>query len=255
MICLENVSYSYADGFSLKSLSLKLNPGEILTLVGPNGAGKSTLIKLAAGHIKPFSGSITLEETPLAKLKSRDIAKRLAYLSQSGLQSQLPVEEIVLHGRFPHTPFPHHYGKCDQELAKKALKQMGIEHLAKRSFSALSGGERQKAMIAMALCQNAETILLDEPTAFLDPFHQIYLMEQLKALSVSGKSILCVLHDLPLALRFSDRIAVMENGELLTLDTPKNVLKNGILAKVFGIELLESGNGFYFYGDRKKDTE
>ena len=255
MICLENVSYSYAGGFALQNQSLELKQGELLTLVGPNGAGKSTLLRLAAGHIKPSGGSITLGMQPLTKLKSRDVAKKLAYLSQNGLQSQLPVDEIVLHGRFPHTPFPHRYGKDDQELAKKAMEQMGIAHLANRSFSTLSGGERQKTMIAMALCQNAETILLDEPTAFLDPFHQICLMEQLKVLSSSGKSILCVLHDLPLALRFSDRIAVMENGDLVALDTPKNILKSNVLTEVFGIELQKSANGFYFYADRKKDTE
>lgn len=255
MIRLENVSFSYSAGFQLEEISLELRRGELLSLVGPNGAGKSTLLKLASGQITPSSGSIYLESVNLSKSNAKKTAKDLAYLSQSSLRSDLPVEEVVLHGRFPHTAFPHRYGKKDRHLAQTAMEQMGLLSLAKRPLSTLSGGERQKAMIAMALCQNCQTILMDEPTAFLDPFHRICLMEQLKTLSQRGKSVLCVLHDLPLALRFSDRIAVMERGKLLSLDTPENTLQSGILTEVFGITMERSENGFYYYAERKNDTE
>lgn len=255
MIRMENVSFSYSSNFQLHEISLELKPGELLSLVGPNGAGKSTLLKLAAGQIAPLSGAVFLDDTPLSKSKSKQNAKALAYLSQKSLHTDLPVEEIVLHGRFPHTAFPHRYTREDRHLAKCAMEEMGLLPLAKRPLSTLSGGECQKTMIAMALCQSCQTILMDEPTAFLDPFHRICLMELLRSLAEGGKSILCVLHDLPLALRFSDRIAVMENGRLVSLDTPENTLNSGILTKVFGIKLERSENGFYYYADRKNDTE
>lgn len=255
MIRLENASFAYSAGFQLNEISLDLKRGELLSLVGPNGAGKSTLLKLAAGQITPSDGSVFLGDINLSSPKAKKIAQDLAYLSQTGLLSDLPVEEIVLHGRFPHAAFPHRYGKEDRRLAQIAMEQMGLLSLAKRPLSTLSGGEKQKAMIAMALCQNCQTILMDEPTAFLDPFHRICLMEQLKKLSQSGKSVLCVLHDLPLALRFSDRIAVMEKGRLVSLDSPENTMRSGVLTEVFDIVIERSENGFYYYADRKKDTE
>ncbi len=255
MIALSNVSYEYGSGFALRNVTLHLQQGQILSIVGPNGAGKSTLLKLAAGQITRSGGEISIENQRISQMDSREIAKKLAYLSQSGLRSDLTVEDVVLHGRFPHTPFPHQYGKKDREMARKAMEKMGLVPLAHRPLSSLSGGERQKAMIAMALCQNSGALLLDEPTAFLDPGQRMALMEELSLLAKEGKSILCVLHDLPLALRFSHRIAVMKNGQLLSLSTPEETLKSGILPRVFGIELGKSADGFYYYADRKNDTE
>ncbi len=255
MIRLSNASLHYSTGFCLEKVSLDVKHGELLSLVGPNGAGKSSLLKLAAGQIKAIDGEIFLNQKEISTCKKGEIAKEITYLSQTGLNSDLPVEEIVLHGRFPHTVFPHRYGKADREKANAAMEQMGLLSLAKRPLSTLSGGEKQKTMIAMALCQNSQTLLMDEPTAFLDPSHRIALMEELKALTARGKSVLCVLHDLPLALRFSDRIAVLENGNLLSVDTPENTLKSAVLTRVFGIELEKTDNGFYYYANTKNDTE
>lgn len=252
MISLSNVSFAYSGGFGLKDVSLTLNGGEFISIVGPNGAGKSTLLKLAAGQVSPREGSVEICEQSIMVLKPRDIAKKIAYLSQTGLNSDLPVEEVVLHGRFPHTSFPHRYGKKDREMAKAAMEKTGLLPFAQRPLSSLSGGEKQKAMIAMALCQNSKFLLMDEPTAFLDPSHRIALMEELARLADDGQGILCVLHDLPLALRFSHRIAVMRDGAIVSLDTPEKTLKSGILEKVFGIELGKSEDGFYYYKNKTK---
>lgn len=250
MIELSNVSYLYSSGFRLENVSLSLKKGEVLTIVGPNGAGKSTLLKLTAGQLIPTEGSVFISDRSLAKMTRGQIAKHLAYLSQSGLQSDLTVEDVVLHGRFPHKAFPYQYGKEDRALAAKAMEKMGLLPFSRRSLSTLSGGEKQKTMIAMALCQNSNSLLLDEPTAFLDPGGRISLMETLRGLSEEGKSILCVLHDLTLALRFSHRIAVMDTGRLLSLATPDETLASGILSRVFGVDLGRSDDGFYYYKNR-----
>ena len=252
MISLSNVSFSYSGRFALRDVSLSLNRGEFISIVGPNGAGKSTLLKLAAGQLSTTEGTVKIENHSIVEMKVRDIAKEIAYLSQTGLISDLPVEEVVLHGRFPHTPFPHRYGRMDREIAKAAMEKTGLLTFAERPLSSLSGGEKQKAMIAMALCQNSNFLLLDEPTAFLDPSHRVSLMEELTKLADDGKGILCILHDLPLALQYSHRIAVMQEGALVSFDTPEKTLKNGVLEKVFGIEVGKSTDGFYYYKNQTK---
>ena len=252
MIQFSDVSYRYPDGFGVEGITFEIKQGEILSLVGPNGAGKSTILKLAAGHLSPSRGNVTLFDRNLSRLSARRIAKEIAYLSQQGLRTDLSVEDVVLHGRFPHTVFPHLYGKKDRLLAQNAMKQMNLSDLATRSLSSLSGGERQKAMIAMALCQNCPAILMDEPTAFLDACASIRLMEELRSFSAKGKGILCVVHDLPLALRFSHRIAVINHGRIVSLETPEQTAKSGVLTDVFGIELAYSDDGFYYYGNIKK---
>jgi len=255
MITFDKVSFGYGTGFTLKDCTFTLQKGELVTLVGPNGAGKSTLLRLAAGQLTPRKGKIGIGNLAFENASQGNIAKAISYLSQSGLHSDLPVMDVVLHGRFPHTRFPHRYGDADREIATKAIRTMGLAELAHRPLSSLSGGERQKAMIAMALCQNCNTILMDEPTAFLDPRHRVALMETLSDLAKEGKSILCVLHDLPLALRFSRRIAVMKEGELICIETPEKLIQKGIFIDVFGIEIKKSTDGFFYYADAKKDTE
>ena len=186
-------------------------------------------------------------------MKARQIAKEISYLSQNGLVSDLTVEEVVLHGRFPYTAFPHRYGSDDRERARIAMEQMDLLPMSQLPLSSLSGGERQKAMIAMALCQDSKAIFMDEPTSFLDPYHRLTLMETLKSLSEQGKSVVCVLHDLPLALSFSDRIAVMEKGKTVFFGSSREALEGGALEKIFGIEVRQSKDGFYYYG-KKNDT-
>lgn len=252
MITLSNVFFEYPGGFGVKDISFTIERGEFISIIGPNGAGKTTLLKLAAGQLSPREGTVSLHNQRVSQMKARELAKEIAYLSQAGLKSDLTVEDVVLHGRFPHTSFPHVYGKRDRDLARNAMEKMGLLSFARRPLSSLSGGEKQKAMIAMALCQNSGALLLDEPTAFLDPSHRLTLMEELRAVTKSGKSVLCILHDLPLALRYSNRIAVMQEGKLVSLETPEQTMKSHVLTDVFGITMGKSEDGFYYYGDRKK---
>lgn len=251
MIRLEHISFSYGEGFSLEDISLEVRPKELISIVGPNGSGKSTLLKLCTGQLSPKEGSVFIRDERLSQMKARQIAKEISYLSQNGLVSDLTVEEVVLHGRFPYTAFPHRYGSRDREYARMAMEQMDLLPMSQLPLSSLSGGERQKAMIAMALCQDSKAIFMDEPTAFLDPYHRLTLMEKLKSLSDGGKSVVCVLHDLPLALQFSHKIAVMEKGKSIFFGTAQEALECDALTRVFGIEIKQSNDGFYYYGKKK----
>ena len=160
----------------------------------------------------------------------------------------MTVEQMVLHGGFPHLSYPRRYGEKDREVAFEALKQMGLDELAGRPLSSLSGGIRQKAYIAMALAQDTEYILLDEPTAYLDIYNQIELMNILKSLAQAGRGVVTVMHDLPLALEFSDGIAVINNGRIAACDTPENICTSGIVKEIFGTELRYSETeGTYYY--------
>ena len=148
----------------------------------------------------------------------------------------MTVEQMVLHGRFPYLQYPRRYTKKDREIVNSVMEQMNISEYAKYTLATLSGGMRQKAYIAMALVQNTDFILLDEPTTYLDISNQLELMKILRGLADNGKGIISVMHDLPLAFNFSDEIVVMNNGETVIHNTPKNVFASGVVKSVFGVD-------------------
>lgn len=237
MIELKGVCAGYGAKPVLRDLSLSLLKGGVTAVIGANGSGKSTLLKTVVGIIAPSSGEISIENMPAADLSRQEIARRVSYLAQGRNVPDLTVEQMVLHGRFPHLSYPRRYGRKDREIAGRALGQMGIAELSDRPLSTLSGGMRQKAYIAMALTQDTDYILLDEPTAYLDISGQLELMKILRGLAAGGKGVVAVLHDLPLAFSCSDRIAVLKDGGILLCDTPEAVCKSGAVRAVFGVEL------------------
>lgn len=229
MVELQHITAGYGGSPILHDISLSFPPGTLTAIVGPNGCGKTTLLKTAAGLLTPSGGTLQAPEP-----RSRHIA----YLPQTRPLPEMTALRLVLHGRFPWLPWPRRYGPGDDAIARSALRQMGVEDLAEQPLSALSGGTRQKVYLAMALAQDAGTILLDEPTSFLDIGAQLELMALLKDLASQGRAVAAVLHDLPLALSHADRIAVLEEGRLLTLDTPQSLCASGLLDRVFGIRIL-----------------
>ena len=243
MIELKNISAGYGGKTVIEQISLALQKGRLVSVVGPNGAGKSTLIKCAAGIMTPMSGEIFAEGKAAADFSRTEYARRVAYLPQGRNLPEMTVQQLVLHGRFPYLSYPRRYTAGDRKIAAEAMKRMGISELAERTLSSLSGGERQKAYIAMALAQDTDCILLDEPTTYLDIGHQLGLMNTLRAVADSGKSVAAVLHDLELAFGFSDEVAVMAGGRLLMCDTPQNVCRAGILPQVFGVDMEWEENG------------
>ena len=245
MIELKNISACYGNKKVIEQISLELPKNKLISIIGPNGAGKSTLIKTAAGIIEPLDGEILADGKNAAAFSRTEYARVVAYLSQGRNLNDMTVGQMVLHGRFPYLCYPRRYSADDRKIAAEAMKRMEIASLEERSLSTLSGGERQKAYIAMALAQDTDYILLDEPTTYLDIGHQLVLMNILRTLAENGKGIVTVMHDLPLAFSFSDAVAVMSGGRIIVCDTPENICAAGILPQVFGVDVETDKNGRY----------
>lgn len=237
MIELHNISSGYGEDAVIRNLSLTFRPGEITVIIGPNGCGKSTLLKTIVGILPLSEGEILLNGIPAGQLSTVQRARQVAYLPQNHRTPDISVLQLVLHGRFPHLTFPRRYRPADTDAARRAIRRMGLEKWENQPVNRLSGGMQQKAYIAMALAQEAETILMDEPTTFLDAAHQLQTMETARLLAREGKAVVMVLHDISLALRTADTIAVMEQGCLRKTGTPEEIFQGGLLPEVFGVEI------------------
>jgi len=249
MLEIRNLSAGYPGHPVLRDVSLTFPAGNLTVVAGPNGCGKSTLLKAIAG-ILPSTGEFFLEGTPLNPMSSRQRAQRVAFLPQSRSIPEITVRRLVLHGRFPYLHYPRQYSRADYAAADNALKALEISHLADRMLSTLSGGQRQKVYIAMSLAQDTPVVLLDEPTVFLDIAHQLQLMELAKDLAAQGKTVVLVLHDLTLALEHADRLAVMQDGSIVSIGSPEEVYHSGCLRDVFGVGTGRTqidGGWKYFY--------
>ena len=246
MIDIKNVSSGYGKNTILNDLSVSFEKGKLTAIIGPNGCGKSTLLKTALGIIPAKCGDIFIDGQNLSRVKRCEISRRISYLSQGHPLSDMTVEETVVHGRFPHLKYPKRYSARDREIARTAMERVGILCLAKKAVSSLSGGMQQIVYIAMALAQDTDYILLDEPNTYLDISHQIELMKLLGSLADSGKGLVAVMHDLPMAFSFSDEIAVMQNGRILRHGSAQQICASGILKTVFGVKMHRE-NGEYSY--------
>lgn len=235
MIKLQQISAGYGRNMVLDDLSLTFEKGQFTSIVGPNSCGKSTLLKAILGIIPLHSGNITVDGEQY--LTRKEIARKIAFLPQTKNTPDMTVEQLVLHGRFPHLEYPRRYGKKDYEIAFSAMEQVGIADYAKKPLYALSGGMRQTAYIAMALTQDTDYVLLDEPTTYLDISHQLDIMGILRTLTDNGKTILAVMHDLPLAFSFSDKILLLDHGKVVGHDTPQKICSQNLLTQVFGMSL------------------
>lgn len=256
MLELKRVSAGYWGSPVVRGVDLRFVPGRILVLAGPNGCGKSTLLRTALGLQPRLEGSILLDGVDLNALSPRQIAQKAAFMAQSRSVPDITAGRLVLHGRFPYLSYPRHYQKQDREIARQALQWTGGESLAERPMKELSGGQQQRVYLAMALAQNTETILMDEPTAFLDVRHQLEVMSLARRLADEGKAVVMVLHDLCLALRCADRIALVHDGRLLDYGKPEALYERGLLEKAFGVSLgrVRTAHGIqYYYGDIKEE--
>lgn len=247
MIKIDNISVGYGEVPVIKNTSFTVQKGQLISIIGANGAGKSTLLKAVTGIIPMLSGNIFIDDKNISDLAHKDIAKKIAYLAQGKVVPDMTVEQMVLHGRFPHLSYPRRYKDKDYKIAYSALEQMGISNLANKLMSSLSGGMRQNAYISMALTQATDYIMLDEPTTYLDISNQLELMQILRNLANNGKGIVTVMHDLPLAFTFSDKIAVLRDGIITACDTPDNICNNKIINKVFGVSLYYSKDKKSYY--------
>ncbi len=246
---LRQLRAGYGEHMVLDGIDLALRPGEVLALLGPNGSGKSTLIRAALGLLPLAGGQVLIDGADAAALPPRQRAQKAAYLPQTRPVPNITALRMVLHGRFPHLPYPRRFRQEDYAAAMAALEQADAACLARRPMPELSGGQRQRVYLAMALAQDAPTLFLDEPTAFLDVSHQLEVGRLAGQLARQGKAVVLVLHDLPLALSTADRLAVLDGGRLLAVDGPEALCADGILNSVFGIELgrVMTDRGWRYY--------
>ena len=235
-LTLSQVSVSLGATRAVADVSTTLHPGRLVALVGPNGAGKSTLLRAMAG-LQRATGTIHWQGQILGDLSPARRARLVGYLPQ-GHQTHwpLPVRDIVGLGRFAHgTSDPRRLSEADQIIVGKAMQAAGIDHLAERSATQLSGGEKARVALARVLAQQTPLILADEPTASLDPRYQLDVMALLKSMAQNGALVIAVTHDLDHAARFADDVMVLHQGRLVTSGPPDQTLNDGVLRDVFGL--------------------
>ena len=253
MLKIQNLTASYSGADAVKGVTFTVPKEKLTVILGPNGCGKSTLLKCLCGIHTPTAGSAELDGVDLLTLPRRDLARKVSYLAQSRAVPDITVERMVLHGRFPYLAYPRRYRREDVAAARAAMEQMGLSDLAHTPLANLSGGQRQKVYIAMALAQDTPLILMDEPTTYLDIRHQLHLMQEVSALKAKGKTALMVLHDLPHAFAAADKLVVMEGGRPVAEGTPGEVLASGCIERVFGVKLAkvetQRGPRYYLEGE------
>ena len=237
MIEIQDLCFSYGEKPFTDHLSLTLTDGTLTALIGENGSGKSTLLKLITGNEKSSLGNILLDGVNIRDMKKREIAHRLSYFPQSRPTPDMRVHELVMMGRYPFTNGFSSATKKDLALTEKAMEKMAVLPFADRNLQTLSFGERQRVYLAMLLAQDTKHTLFDEPTNFLDISAKFAMLDTLVDLKNEGKCVLCVLHDLSLAMRYADRLLVMKNGNLFADGTPDALYENGAIAKAFGVHL------------------
>lgn len=220
-IDLKNTSIGYRDGKKdivvVDGISASLSRGELVALIGRNGAGKSTLLRTLAGYQKPLSGTIEYDGTGASLLSLQELARKVSVvLTDTASVANMSVVELVSLGRTPYTNFWGTLENDDKKIVKQAMEMMGILPFAERNISMLSDGERQKCLISKAIAQQTSTILLDEPTAFLDFQSKVHLMQMLRRLAKEeDKAVLVSTHDLELALRIADRLWLVADGKVV----------------------------------------
>ena len=248
MLEITNLCAGYGRQTVLRELNLTIPEGQVTVIAGPNGCGKSTLLKALAG-ILPASGRVTLDGEDLTGLPQKALARKIAYLPQHRQVPEITAMGLVLHGRFPYLSYPRRYREEDRRIARESLEQMGVPDLEERKLPALSGGQRQKVYIAMALAQSTPVVLLDEPTTYLDIAHQLQTLEHARKLAAQGKTVVLVLHDLAMALEYADNLAVLSGSGLAAWGTPEAVFQSGVLDRVFGVHVrrTETAEGWKYY--------
>lgn len=233
MMELCHLAAGYHGQMVFEDVNAALLRGQLTMIIGRNGAGKSTLLKTMLGLLPCSSGHIVVDDQPLETMPLTKRAQRMAYVRQERNVPSMQVQQLVLHGRFPYLQWPRTYRPEDYRMAEKAMEQMGIHGYANRSLASLSGGERQKAYIAMALAQQADYLFFDEPASFMDLPSQQALTTIFHQLRDAGKGVIVVEHDLCHALEHADQLLVLHDHRLMFHGSPEAFLHTDLDLQVF----------------------
>lgn len=240
---VKNLCFSYNTKNILEDISFKVMEGEIVGILGPNGAGKTTLIRVIAGLLPPKKGEIRFKGINIRDIPQRERARRIAVLPQSEPPiDYLTVQEMVMLGRIPYFSLLRGAGKKDEEIVEKSLEMIGMRDFMYRKMGQLSGGERQKVLIARALAQQPQLLILDEPVVHLDLSHQLEILFLLKRLKEENLTIMLVIHDINLASYFSDKLLLLKGGRVFAFGEPSEVITRDNLREVFNIYALVRNN-------------
>ncbi|WP_312286107.1 ABC transporter ATP-binding protein [Terrisporobacter sp.] len=239
-IQVKNLRFSIDNKEILKDISFDVPKGSFVGIIGPNGSGKSTLLKNIYRLYKPSSGKIILDNKDLFTMKDKECAKEIAVLAQeSNSQFDFTVEQIVKMGRYPYKSVFEDYSKDDLKMVSEMLKKVGLDDYSHRSFSNLSGGEKQRALIARALVQNTDFLILDEPTNHLDIGYQIQLMDLVKSMKITTLS---AIHDMNIASMYCDYLIVMKDGKIKKFGNVEEVITSQTLKEIFGVNAYVGEN-------------
>ena len=242
-ITVEGLRFSYNGSPLLDGVDLTVPKGEVLAIVGPNGSGKTTLLKNISGILSPEVGSVYLDMTRLPELSITELARYLAVVEQEReIGFDFTVREIVALGRLPHRGRFARETRTDKQWIGRAMELTNVAPFAERSIRELSGGEKQRVFLAMALAQNPRVLLLDEPTTYLDINHQLQIMEIVRQEAAAGLTVLMAIHDLNLAAQYADRVAILHRGRLLAVGRPADVLTESNIKQAFQTDVAVGEN-------------
>lgn len=242
-VAAKDIRLSYGAKEILKGASIEGNDHEFVGLIGPNGSGKSTLLKCIYRILKPNAGQVFLDEQELSSMSVKSSAKKMAVLAQHNYYNfEFTVQEVVMMGRAPHKKALERDNARDYEIVEEALRTVGMQGFAGRSFSTLSGGEQQRVILARALAQQTPCLILDEPTNHLDITHQLQLLKIVKNLDVT---VISAIHDLNIAAMFCDRLYVLQDGHIAGQGTPEEVLTADFIREIYHVnaEIVRDSNG------------
>ena len=249
MIDIKDLRVSYEGSEVLHGIDAHFPKGRISVVIGPNGSGKSTTIKAMMRLADADGGSIEIDGEPLGSFTQTELARKMAYTPQGRNVPDITVSRMVMHGRFPYLSYPRRYRPEDHKKVRQALEWVGLMELADRKMEQLSGGQRQKVYLAMALAQDTDVILMDEPTTYLDIRNQFELLDRARILADQGKTVIMILHDLEAVLRYADHVVLMEDGRVAAAGTAQDVLASDALRQAFGVDMrfFETEDGVHSY--------
>ncbi|MBU1172452.1 MAG: ABC transporter ATP-binding protein [Proteobacteria bacterium] len=237
-ISVNQVSYAYSGTPVLSHVSLSVTKGDILSVLGPNGSGKTTLLKLILGFFQPDSGTVHVDGQDVGTFPTRMLARKIAYVPQvHRMAFSFRMMDVVMMGRIPHKPFIFRYSKKDKALAETAMERMGIAHLKDRSYTEVSGGERQLCLIARALAQGADTFVMDEPVSGLDYGNQVRLLTTIRSLASEGYTFIKTTHFPDHALWMSGQVLMLKKGRVVITGPSDDVITQASLSDLYHLDM------------------